>query len=115
MADLGTGSGCLAVTFALELEGARVTASDVSRAALDFARRNAEALGAEVSFLEGDGLAPLAGGAPYDLLVSNPPYVDRATAAATLGPGVGEFEPAEALYAPDGDRDHWLRRLLDAL
>ena len=103
--DLGTGSGCLAVTLALELAGSRVTASDVSTRALEYARANASELGATVEFLAGDGLAPVAG-RRFDLVVSNPPYVDPAV-RATLAPEVAAHEPAEALYAPAGEPDRW--------
>ncbi len=116
VADLGTGSGCLAVTLALELPGARVVASDVSAAALEVARGNAERLGAAVAFVEGDGpaaLEPARAGVPaWDLLVCNPPYVDPAE-RAELEPDVRDHEPAGALFAPAGDPDHWVRRLLD--
>ena len=110
--DLGTGSGCLAVTLALELTRARVTASDLSARALSFARTNAERLGATVEFLEGDGLAPVRG-RRFDLVLSNPPYVDPA-ARATLAPEVAEHEPAEALFAPEGKPDHWAEHLARA-
>jgi release factor glutamine methyltransferase len=113
VAELGTGSGCIAVTLALEVPGARVVASDVSTRALETAKANAERNGAEVRLVHGDGLGPLAaaleGGC--DLLVSNPPYVDPAS--DELSPGVREHEPAEALFAPAGDTDHWVRRLVD--
>jgi release factor glutamine methyltransferase len=109
IADVGTGSGCLAVTLALELPGSRVEAVDVSPRALEYARANAKRLGADVEFRLGDGLAPLAG--PFDLVLSNPPYVDPAV-APTLAPEVREHEPREALFAPAGEPDHWARRLL---
>lgn len=110
--DLGTGSGCLAVTLALELEGARVSAGDVSAPALAIARANAESLGAEVEFVEGNGLAPF-GERRFDLVVSNPPYIDRAR-EGELEPEVREYEPPEALFAPKGDPDHWAKGLLAA-
>ncbi|MBK7877167.1 MAG: peptide chain release factor N(5)-glutamine methyltransferase [Planctomycetes bacterium] len=124
IADLGTGSGCIALTCALELPGARVTALDVSGAAILCARANAAALAPEgalaarVEFVEGDGLAELARlvcerGTRVDLLLSNPPYVARED-AATLAPEVKDYEPELALFAPAGDPDHWVRRLLDA-
>jgi release factor glutamine methyltransferase len=100
IADIGTGSGCLAVTFALEVPGAHVTATDTSQAALATARGNAARLGAAVAFVEGAFLASLAG--PFDLIVSNPPYVaerDR----PSLQPEVATYEPGSALFAgPDG-------------
>ncbi len=113
IADLGTGSGCLAVTLALEIEGADVTAIERSRDALAFARANAEALNAKVRFLEGDFLEALDREPErFDLLVSNPPYVDPKD-RATLAPEVAEHEPAEALFAPRGDPDFWVRTLLE--
>ena len=112
VADIGTGSGCIAVTLALELAGSHVVAVERSPVALEFARRNAEALGAAVDLRPGDGLTPLADLAgELDLLVSNPPYVVEGDGA--LAPEVARHEPAEALYAPAGDPDHWVRRLCD--
>lgn len=74
--DLCTGSGALAVTLALECPTARVSASDLSPDALAVARENARTLGAELSFYEGDLFEPLAGQC-FDLIVSNPPYIER--------------------------------------
>ncbi|MEW6071319.1 MAG: peptide chain release factor N(5)-glutamine methyltransferase [Planctomycetota bacterium] len=112
LAELGTGSGCIAVTLALELPGAEVHAVERSERALQFARANAAALGAAVRFHAGDGLAPLRAAAPFAALVANPPYVDPA-ARETLPREVRDHEPVEALFAPPGDPDHWLRRLLE--
>ncbi len=72
--DLGTGSGCVAITLALERPDASVCATDVSAAALAMARANAQSLGASVTFLQGDWFTALGPGA-FDLIVSNPPYV----------------------------------------
>ncbi|HUX68412.1 MAG TPA: peptide chain release factor N(5)-glutamine methyltransferase [Terriglobales bacterium] len=94
--DVGTGSGCIAVTLALERPQAEVVATDRSSAALAVARANAAALGARVAFVETDLLAGLAG--PFDLIVSNPPYVAEAE-LATLQPEVREHEPRAALVA----------------
>jgi release factor glutamine methyltransferase len=107
--DVGTGSGCIAITLALELEGARITASDVSERALEYASRNAARHGVELELLRGDGLAPV-GERSFDAIVSNPPYVDPAE-RASLPRDVREFEPPEALFAPAGERDHWALRL----
>jgi len=107
--DFGTGSGCLAVTAALELRGSRVLAVDVSDQALALARENAARLGAEVEFARADG--PEGQPGRFDLVLSNPPYVTRAEAPG-LAPEVREHEPAQALFAPEGDPDHWLRRLV---
>jgi release factor glutamine methyltransferase len=78
------------------------------------ARRNAEALGADVEVLLGDGVELLLERAPFDLLVSNPPYVTR-DEARDMAPEVLEYEPELALFAPDGDPDHWVRRIVEAL
>jgi release factor glutamine methyltransferase len=101
--DLGTGSGCLAVTLALERPAWRVCAGDVSEDALAVARGNAARLGAEVEFRQGNWAKPWAGGS-FDLVVANPPYV--ATGAA-LSTQVAGHEPHLALFAgPDGLKDY---------
>jgi len=116
-ADFGTGSGCLGITLALEIEGLDVYAVDASDAALAWARRNAEALAAaRVEFAHGDGYALLAQRArehgAFDLVVANPPYVGR-DETKDLAPEVRDHEPSSALFAPEGDPDHHLVRLLD--
>ena len=73
--DLGTGSGALAVTLALELSAAQVTAVDFSPSALAVARANAADLGARVRFVESDWFAALTAGECFGVIVSNPPYV----------------------------------------
>lgn len=99
--DVGTGSGCIAVTLALERPLARVVATDVSAAALNVARENARRLGAHVSFIQTDLLAGAAG--PFDLIVSNPPYVAEGELPA-LQPEVRDHEPRLALVSgPKGN------------
>lgn len=73
--ELGTGSGCIGVTLALERPDAEVTATDRSREALDIARANAATLGAGLSFVHGSWFGPLPAHAQFDLIVGNPPYV----------------------------------------
>jgi len=92
--DLGTGSGCIGVTLALELPQARVTAVDVAPAALTVARANATRLGARVDFLQSDWFAALAGSS-FDLIVANPPYI--AAGDPHLSQGDLRFEPVGAL------------------
>ena len=92
--DLGTGSGCVAISIAHERSGARVTAVDVSADALNVARDNAVAIGVDVRFVEGSWFEPLAG-RRFDLIVSNPPYV--AAADPHLQQGDLRYEPATAL------------------
>jgi len=96
--DVGTGTGCLAITLALELESAHVVATDTSAAALDVARMNAAALGAadRVRFAQGSLFAGTGG--PVDLVVSNPPYIPEVD-RVLLEPEVGVFEPEVALFA----------------
>jgi len=100
--DLCTGCGCVAVSLAVYLPAARVTASDISAAALAVARENAEAHGVadRVALLEGDLFAPLdaADVQPADFLVANPPYVAEAE-WLDLAPEIREHEPRTALVA----------------
>lgn len=106
--DLGAGSGCVAVTIALERPHANVTAVDQSVAALAVAQGNAEALHARVRFLQSDWFAALAG-ERFDLIVGNPPYV--AAADPHLQRGDVRFEPLAALASGnDGFSD--LRRII---
>jgi release factor glutamine methyltransferase len=109
--DVGTGSGCIAITVALEAPGVRVVATDASPAALALARANARRLAAAhaIRFVAADLVAGLDLSA-VDLVVSNPPYVDPAT-AANLAPDVVEHEPPAALFAPEGGLAH-IRRLI---
>jgi release factor glutamine methyltransferase len=102
-ADVGTGSGCLAVTLALERPDIRVTATDTSAAAIAVAAENAAALGAgeRVRFVHAS-LVGRAAPDSYDLIVANPPYVGDAD-RARLMPDVADYEPASALFGgPDG-------------
>jgi release factor glutamine methyltransferase len=99
--DVGTGSGAIALAIAQERPDARVWATDSSPAALELARENAEANDLAVEFREGDLLAGLEG--PFDLVVSNPPYVEAVELDA-LEPEVRDWEPREALVA-DGQTE----------
>ena len=110
MLDLGTGSGCIAITLALERPLAQVTAVDRSAAALAIARHNAAILNARVEFLTSDWFAALTG-RRFDLIVGNPPYI--AAADPHLTRGDVRFEPLGALAAgTDGLKD--LRQLAAA-
>jgi release factor glutamine methyltransferase len=113
IADVGTGSGCIALSLAAEIPDASVYALDVSGEALAVARENARRLGLEqrVEFREGDLLGPLRDlGRSLDLVASNPPYVDP-TERERLPPEVRDHEPAVALFPP-GDRLAIYRRLI---
>jgi release factor glutamine methyltransferase len=95
--DIGTGSGILAITLALELPNATVTATDISAEALAVARQNARSLGAKdhLRFVASDLFAALAN-ERFDCIVANPPYV---ATDEVLEPQVRDYEPVTALYA----------------
>ena len=110
--DIGTGSGCIAITLALKLgPQARVTALDISGDALAVARENARRLGATVEWLEADFLeASSEDMGVFDLIISNPPYIDP----TRVDPGVMEglrFEPIAALVAAGPDPDIFYKHL----
>ncbi len=92
--DLGTGTGCVAITLALECPGVLVCAIDASKAALDVAQSNAQRLNANVRFLHSDWFAAV-GGETFDVIVSNPPYI--AAEDVHLTQGDLRFEPPAAL------------------
>jgi release factor glutamine methyltransferase len=102
--DVGTGSGCLALASLEHLPSARFIAIDISPDALAMARKNAGRLGLEdrIEFREGSLLEPVANDEPFDVIVSNPPYIPTAV-IETLHPGVRDHEPRLALDGgPDG-------------
>lgn len=116
IADVGTGSGCLAIALARELPGARIIATDISAAALAFARRNAarHAVAGHIAFVQCNLLDafPLLSPAnchlpaSFDLIVSNPPYIARAE-AESLPREVHAHEPHEALFGgPEGHESY---------
>lgn len=110
--DVGTGSGCIAISLAKNLADVSICASDVSEAALAVAQRNAERHGllGRIEFRAGDLFEPWKPDGKFDMIVSNPPYVGRSE-AASLPAGVREFEPHAALFAGEDGLDI-LRRLV---
>lgn len=108
--DLGTGSGCIAVTLALEIGSAQVTAVDFSAAALALARQNAERHGADIELLTSDWFASLAD-RRYDLIVANPPYIPETD--PHLRQGDLRFEPRHAL-ASGADGLSAIGRIVDS-
>lgn len=99
--DMGTGSGCIAISLARALRFAQVDALDVSRDALAVARENAAALKVKVRFFESDMLSPQPP-AHYDIIVSNPPYVCWSE-RESMERNVLDYEPGQALFVPDND------------
>jgi len=102
--DVGTGSGCLAIACAVRNPGARFVAIDVSEEALAVARRNAAKHGVadRIDFRLGDRLEPASGEEPFDVVLSNPPYIPTADIPG-LEVGVRDYEPHLALDGgPDG-------------
>lgn len=100
--DIGTGSGCIACTLALDLPNSKVTAWDVSAEALKTARKNAKTLDSIVNFEHIDVLCPPTDDRRWDLIVSNPPYICEKE-QATMAPHVLQHEPSLALFVPDDD------------
>ena len=98
--DIGTGSGCIAVSLQKMFVNAAVTAIDISEAALIVARRNAKKHGVDIEFLAGSLFAPVAGRS-FDLIVSNPPYIPS-TDIESLAQEVRDYDPRSAL---DGGKD----------
>ena len=116
--DIGTGSGCIAITLALEMPKAKVTAWDISDEALRIAQENAHALGAEVFFEKQDilnhslstFLFPLS--SKYSLIVSNPPYIQPKERDG-MAKNVLDYEPHQALFTPEDQPIIFYQRIGD--
>ena len=100
--DIGTGSGCIAISLARALKFAQVTATDVSPDALAVAQQNAKALKTRVRFIEQDILTCSAPSQAWDIIVSNPPYITEQE-KATMERNVLDYEPHSALFVPNDD------------
>ena len=98
--DLGTGSGCIAISLARALKFAHVTATDISPQALAVAQQNAAALKTRVSFVQQDILTTQAPREAWDIIVSNPPYITMSERSA-MERNVLDYEPGSALFVPD--------------
>jgi len=111
--DIGTGSGCIAVSLALEIENAEVTALDISETALDVAKKNALNNQAEIRFLNIDVLDPASfPEEKYDIIASNPPYV-KENEKGEMRRNVLDFEPGLALFVKDDDALLFYKRIAD--
>lgn len=108
--DIGTGSGCIAISLKLRLGEAYVEAWDISEEALRTAESNAKVLKAEVAFCKRDALRAEESVAPWDLIVSNPPYICDSE-RADMDDNVLLHEPHTALFVPDDDPLHFYRAI----
>ena len=108
--DVATGSGCIAVALARALLFPKVTALDISAPALEVACRNAADLKVKVEFIEADIFTWTPDGAKYDIIVSNPPYIDESE-RASMERNVLDYEPSSALFVPDDDPLRFYRRI----
>lgn len=114
MADIGTGSGAIAITMKLERPDLSVMATDIAEPSLKVARHNAQALKADVDFIQGDLLQPfIERGRKLDILLSNPPYIPVSD-METMSVVVTEHEPHRALFAGSDGLD-FFRRFMEEL
>lgn len=114
IADIGTGSGNIAITLAKELPKAKISATDISKSALKLAEKNAAAHGVKIDFHHGDGIAPLAR-KKIDIIVANLPYLpDKDNRKTNPAMRSLSYEPATALFAGDDGLDAY-RALFDQI
>ena len=110
--DVGTGSGCIAISLSKLLEGAEVEAWDISEGALRVARRNADRNEAQVLFRRVDVLKACSEDCRYDVIVSNPPYITESE-KQDMDANVLDWEPHTALFVPDADPLLFYRRIAE--
>ena len=110
--DIGTGSGCIAVTLAKKLPSAEVHAWDISEDALEVARKNAERNGVKVIFVKRDMLLEPVSDEKFDIIVSNPPYVTEVE-KTEMQENVLNFEPHLALFVPDDNALVFYEKIAD--
>ncbi len=110
--DIGTGSGAIAISLAINLKNPVVTASDISADALTVARENAFLNGCDIAFIHDDICKPALGKSElFDIIVSNPPYV-RESEKQLMSENVLAFEPGISLFVPDSDPLKYYRSIL---
>jgi release factor glutamine methyltransferase len=100
--DIGTGSGCIAVSLSLAIPGCKVSAWDLSDMAIDISRENAKKLGADAEICRIDALHPPCDVKKWDVIVSNPPYICE-NERTEMEKNVLDYEPEMALFVPDDD------------
>ena len=113
--DFGTGNGCLAIALAVKCPPAQCWATDISREALETAKQNAARhnVAQRIQFLLGDGFAALPAGTHFDLIISNPPYIQSAE-IASLQPEVRDYDPRQALDGGSDGLDFYRRLATEA-
>ncbi|MFB3163622.1 peptide chain release factor N(5)-glutamine methyltransferase [Neobacillus sp. 179-J 1A1 HS] len=109
--DIGTGSGAIAISLKLEQPSLTVYASDIAEESLKVARENADLLGADVEFVQGDLLQPFRG-QRFDVVISNPPYIPVSD-IETMSEVVTEHEPHRALFAGEDGLDFYRRFMVE--
>lgn len=109
--DIGSGSGCIGVTLAVELENPKVTALDVDMSALDITLQNAKQLGAEIDIILDDILSLDHLPGKYDIIVSNPPYVTEME-KKQMQNNVLNHEPPQALFVPDDEPLRFYKKII---
>lgn len=100
--DVGTGSGAIAVALAKRIDGAEVTAVDISDIALEIASENAERNGVDIRFCKADALDDMTSLGEFDVIVSNPPYIPQSD-IVRMERNVVDYEPHTALFVADDD------------
>ncbi len=110
--DIGTGSGCIAISLAKHLKSADVKAWDISADALQVASRNAERNGVKVNFQQRDVLQVMPEAGMFDVIASNPPYITERE-KTDMEANVLEWEPDLALFVPDDDPLRFYRRIAE--
>ena len=110
--DIGTGSGCISISLAKFLEGAKVESWDISEGALQVARRNCMKNGVEVLLRQQDVLSAVPEGELYQVIVSNPPYICEKE-KVDMDANVLDWEPETALFVPDADPLLFYRKIAE--
>ncbi len=110
--DIGTGSGCIAISLAKEIKGSSVTGWDISENALKTAQHNAEMNNASVKFILQDVFKPFPETEKFHVIVSNPPYIQQIE-RSKMDDQVSLWEPGMALFVPDDDPFIFYKRIMD--
>jgi release factor glutamine methyltransferase len=100
--DIGTGSGCIAIALAKNMEYAHVSGCDISTNAIEIAKKNAKTNDVDIRFFQHDILSGKPSDTQYDIIVSNPPYI-TGHEKGLMEPNVLKYEPRTALFVPDSD------------